>query len=1393
VSTSTRIASPLCIHRKSRPEFCFELALGYPPEYGHPGRNSDRQHGILISRASSHCDDVMRPKDARWPLFLALLLSGNPAQAQSTPDSVNGWKRSYLLARAGALYAEGKTESAEKMFRSVLDRDPHDKTALMHLAAIANQRGDRKAAISHLEQAVLHHPKSFEARIELGNWLFATGNVNASVPHLRAAVRLSPGVATAWLALGDALMESGAPPEALDAYREAERREPNDAIIQRQLGYALFRSGLSSEALVYLTSASMALNKDEGLFLAMGHCHRVLGNHSNALAAYRKVLEMNPESSNAHLFLGMVWDQTNRDDAAQAAFGKAIALDPKNVNAHIHLGIHFQRVQNPAEARKSFEAALDIEPKNAWAMARLGLLFYSIGEYQKAALYLRQAIQLDPSNPALEVALGEVHGLTGDHPQAEVHFRKALKLDPKQLDAGVKLGDALLAQDKTELAQLQLLHVSAIHPKSAWALIRLGDAERALKKDEAAQGRYRAALHIDPDSSWAKRQLAFVLADVEKYDEAEVLLRSMETSEEDATAQMVLGHIEKHRGRLENALAHYRRAQKLNPNDGLAHLFIGEVTLKLGDPRTAEGHFDEALRLDSTLLAAWVLKGDALRNIATGLPKADATERLMLQSAARRAYEEGATLAPENPWPRRQLGLVVFEAGELEKAKTLLEGVLPNDPLDGEVLLTLGRIHQTSNHCGDAYPYFEKAMLRLPRDARPPAYAAACYRTEQRFEDAIGRINHAQSLAPNADWISQLRAYILYDLKKPGEATTEILRSSRLNPDAADTWQFLGRLAERDGQYAEAVSNYSRAMYLEPDKAETERALASAFFHRGHPGDLDRAVHFITNALHVLSEEVYTHVVASTVFSRKSKESIEMNPSDFGTYRDLARKHIDRAMKLESPTAETRLTIAYAQIDLHLLNDAVTTLVPLTENKASSCPEDEFSVSSREPDRNTSDVQDATPTDPEQVRIAQAHQLLGDIALETQNDETARHHFACALALDRKSIPAGLRLGYAYERSGMLYLAQSHYQGVQSKDPDNQVAYDGISRIQHHGGLAAGPFRVLAASSLESYPIPAEVNARLARSLNVNGTEARKDLGNIPKFFRNRAGILYGNERGGNVSVNAEYALVFGFDTYIGGRPGFDETVGHMVSTGLRGSAANLDPRIGELSYRAGYRFFLNDSQELGETRNMVVVGARLATPYLGTWDTDVSYERTGFRFDPSRFTFEDSADSLLLALAWTPKIALSGFETSLGYQGQGLWFQPTGRHEWRHAITARARQRLGRWFVGGDLRVAYTNEILDPNAPEAFDIFSTGIGTEGGVALGGTSELSAMTRIENAWGESDFDAGWLGAGAKHRFPQLIPGWVGTEVYLSAQVAMRYRYNLGAVDPVITVQLGLTP
>lgn len=291
------------------------------------------------------------------------------------------------------------------------------------------------------------------------------------------------------------------------------------------------------------------------------------------------------------------------------------------------------RAKNAAEAQLMFEAVLKLDPGNVEAQANLGVMAFFHGDCAKAERYFRGAIKGDAALTKLRALLAVCEMRMGQ-PHAEADMEDAYrKLKDAKLKArlGIELADLYYEQgdlEKTsgmlqqllnlqpdnvdflffaqrvysELANQTLNKLAVLAPGSARMeqliaerLINDGDLKDATKH-------YRKALQIDPHLPGVHFELAEALMQADPNDTAvqaqakSQLEQAIKVDGDSANIECELARIAHLQSHADEALADYRRAYQMNPDNSTAAMGIATLLEQSGKNQQALAYLRKAVK-----------------------------------------------------------------------------------------------------------------------------------------------------------------------------------------------------------------------------------------------------------------------------------------------------------------------------------------------------------------------------------------------------------------------------------------------------------------------------------------------------------------------------------------------------------------------------------------------------------------------------------------------------------------------------------------------------------------------------------------------------------------------------------------------------------------------------
>jgi len=192
---------------------------------------------------------------------------------------------------------------------------------------------------------------------------------------------------------------------------------------------------------------------------------------------------------------------------------------------------------------------------------------------------------------------------------------------------------------------------------------------------------------------------------------------------EDAYLHASLGHIFRTQGLLDSAAVHYQAAVQNNPEELEYKKTLAELFTRLNRPM-------EAIDLYKGILK----EEPENKEIAEILD--DLVRRYLSPEDYVKSLEESVTRFPEDLDKKLELAKAYTDIGRNEKALTLLETVIQQEPNDISALETLGNVQQNLRNYTAAINAYMKILTIEPDNTRIMVEISNCHRQSGQFFQA---------------------------------------------------------------------------------------------------------------------------------------------------------------------------------------------------------------------------------------------------------------------------------------------------------------------------------------------------------------------------------------------------------------------------------------------------------------------------------------------------------------------------------------------------------------------------------------------------------------------------------------------------------------------------------
>ena len=313
--------------------------------------------------------------------------------------------------------------------------------------------------------------------------------------------------------------------EAMDAYRQILQIDASDAIALHGMG------------LIDLTE----------------------GQTKSALDALEKAIALDLNNSEYHVTLGIARSMNNSLNLAKLSFQEAVRLKPSNLNARYNFALCLLNLGESKSAVGEFRRILKKQAGNTDALLHLGLAYLIEGAFSRAVQYFKRCLQLDPLNTKARINLGNAYQEDGLFTQAVSEYDAVLNTEPHNVEALYNLGLVLKNLREFDNAVARFREIIVYQPDHIGALNNLGTTLEGIVNKEEALLSLGKASDLAPENFVILFNLATRQKDFLEWESAEINYRKVLKMNEDfKPANTNLANLLRDTGRLDEAITIYR-------------------------------------------------------------------------------------------------------------------------------------------------------------------------------------------------------------------------------------------------------------------------------------------------------------------------------------------------------------------------------------------------------------------------------------------------------------------------------------------------------------------------------------------------------------------------------------------------------------------------------------------------------------------------------------------------------------------------------------------------------------------------------------------------------------------------------------------------------------------
>lgn len=371
-----------------------------------------------------------------------------------------------------------------------------------------------------------------------------------------------------------------------------------------------------------------------------GEAEFVQGRYPNALAAYDRALNIDPNFAMAWSRRGDALVQLKRYREAIDSYNGSLAINPYDEVVLNSLATILGRMKRYKAAISNYEKLLDLDPEDPLAWHNRGVRLAQIGRWKQALSSLNRAIKYDPDNTRSWLARGHILQMMGRSRGAIASFQQVLDVRP--------------------------------HDARLWR--RVGDLCSERGNIRGALRAYNRSLRLRPDLAETWHNRGVLLLELQYYREAAASFDRTFKLDPDRTQMWhARGYAFEQMELLQDALLQYEEALKIQPEYYPALYAAAALCNLLGKSAAAVAYFNRALQLRPQSIACLYGKTVALRRLKQWQAAVDTCDRMV-------------DIDERDAWGWFGLGMVFGDRGDPQVALECFDRALDLNPDDAVIL-----------------------------------------------------------------------------------------------------------------------------------------------------------------------------------------------------------------------------------------------------------------------------------------------------------------------------------------------------------------------------------------------------------------------------------------------------------------------------------------------------------------------------------------------------------------------------------------------------------------------------------------------------------------------------------------------------------------------------------
>ena len=737
-------------------------------------------------------------------LALSLVLPSGAALAATNPA-----RSAAYMEEAIAHLNRGDPKAAVIELKNALQQDPTNADARLLLGEVYVQLGDGASAEKELVAARERGIAEHRILGPLGRALLLQRRYADILDQIQPADRPAALEAEIALLRGDAHVGLQQFDEARASFEQAELLDPANA----NAGIAIARLDMGQgdlEAAEARVDKALAKAPDalHGL-VVKGELRRLQGDSQGALDPLDRAAEVAPDNFLPWITRAAVLLDLNEDEKAAADLEKTRELAPAHPMLLYMDALLVARKQDFAGARAALQRAGPRLDDFAPAIFLRGAVAYAENELEQARQSLRRHLGLSPGHVATRKLLASTLIRLAEAPSAIEVLAPVLEQADADPQIYLLLGNAHLQNRQFTEATAFFEKAAALAPEEPRLLTQLALSQFAAGESQQAIDRLEASLDLEPEATGTRVLIALLQLQSQNFDKALEAIAELRQQLPDSPLPLNLEGAA-YLGKNDDDAARERFQAALERDEAYApaRMSLARLALRDGDLDQAKQTFGDVLTHNEDYAPAMM----ALAELAAREGQAEEAVRWL---------KEAQQSAPQSPEPQIRLVNTYIALEDTEKALAAgreLEQAHPNNP---QALDALGRAQMAAERYRAAAESYGRLAALTPNSANAHFLLGQAQLATADRQRALRSLERA--VAIDADNVGAYAALVrlLAELDSGSESLDETrdvaARFAAEHAHATLEDRLIGDVSMQAQRYADALAAYESGWQKQPD------------------------------------------------------------------------------------------------------------------------------------------------------------------------------------------------------------------------------------------------------------------------------------------------------------------------------------------------------------------------------------------------------------------------------------------------------------------------------------------------------------------------------------------------------------------------------------------------